>query len=67
MLSVRLREMLVVMLKDKLSPRLTIISNHFNDLQFKKDQDYPHQFIIRINPFPFSSIHLSHTISLKRI
>jgi len=50
MLSTLLRDMLAVMYKDILSTHLKIISNHFNALQFKQDQDNSHQLIVRINP-----------------
>jgi hypothetical protein len=46
MLSALLRVMLVGMSKDILSSCLKIISNYFNDLQLKQDQDYLHQFIV---------------------
>jgi hypothetical protein len=53
MLSALLRDMLAVMYKDILSTHLKIISNHFNALQFKQDQDKSHQLIVRINPLFF--------------
>jgi hypothetical protein len=56
-----LREMLASMSKDILSSHLKIISNHFNDLQFKQDQDDSSQHIVRIKCI------LSHTICLQRI
>jgi hypothetical protein len=51
MLTALSREMLVGAFKDILSNRLKIVSNHFNDLQIKQDQDYADQLRVRVNPF----------------
>jgi len=52
MLSALLRKMLDFMYKDILSYCLKMLSDHLNDLQFKQDQDYPHeQLLVRSNSF----------------